>query len=153
MRAGASIPTPVQRLDTLILFASVFDVMTADSFLSSLPVLVVEDDMPTRKLLDAVVRRSGFDTRFASNGAEAIELMRTTIFAAVILDLMMPTVGGHDVIAFIAGNGVGVPVVVCSAASPSMLTGFDPTVVKAVVRKPFDVDEFMTIVRRVAIRA
>ena len=126
--------------------------MTSDPLLSSLPVLVVEDDGPTRKLLEAVVRRSGFDTRFAGNGAEAIEVLRTTIFAAVILDLMMPTVGGHDVVNFIAGTGVGVPVIVCSAASPAMLTGFDPAVVKAVVRKPFDVDEFMSTIRRIAIR-
>lgn len=124
--------------------------VSTDSSSLGLTVLVVEDDAPTRSLLNAVVRRAGFATQFAVNGAEAIQMLQSDRYAVVVLDLMMPSVGGHDVIHFIAGNELNVPVVVCSAASPSLLTGFDDSIVKGVIRKPFDVEELILLLRRVA---
>lgn len=112
--------------------------------------LVVDDDEPTRGLLRAVLGRSGYATEMASNGGDAIDLLRKKPYAAVILDMMMPRVGGPDVIEYLSTSGSPIPVVICSAAGPAALSGFDPAVVKAVVRKPFDVNEFMDAVTGVA---
>ena len=111
-----------------------------------LPILIVEDDEPTRALLEVVLRRSGHPSESAANGRGAIERLRQNDYAAVVLDLMMPEVGGHEVIAFLAADPRAIPVVVCSAAGPRALTGLDEKVVKAVVRKPFDVEEFLAAV-------
>ncbi len=119
---------------------------------TALPVLIVEDDDPTRKLLEAVLTRGGFTTSFATNGREAIRLLRTNDYAVVVLDIMMPEVGGHEVIEVITAESIPVPVVICSAAGPRVLTGFDPNVVKGVIRKPFDIEEFVTMVTSVARR-
>jgi CheY-like chemotaxis protein len=113
-------------------------------------ILVVEDDEPTQKLLQAVLRRCGYSSVVAGNGAEAIELLRINDYAAVVLDIMMPAVGGKDVLDFLAAAGKVVPVIVCSAAGPAALRDFDPRIVRAVVRKPFDVDQFVETVMRVA---
>lgn len=113
----------------------------------SLPVLVVDDDEPTQKLLQAVLRRAGFDTEFAGDGSRAINLLGSRDYVAVILDVMMPSVSGRAVVEFLSTSGRPVPVVICSAAGPAALLDFDPTIVKAVVRKPFDVEEFMSAVR------
>jgi CheY-like chemotaxis protein len=117
---------------------------------SALPILVVDDDLPTQKLLEALVRRCGFPSIIASNGGEAIEALRRTELAAVILDMMMPSVGGREVLDFLEARAMHVPVIVCSAAGPAALSGFNPEIVKAVVRKPFDVDQFFAAVTSVA---
>lgn len=117
---------------------------------TALPILIVEDDEPTRKLLGAVLTRSGFSTAFATNGREAMRLLRTTNYAAVVLDIMMPEVGGREVVELITAESIPVPVVICSAAGPRVLTGFDPNVVKGIIRKPFDIEEFVAMVTSVA---
>ncbi len=113
---------------------------------TELPVLIVDDDEPTQNLLRAVLRRSGYATDVAANGRQAIERLQTTAYAAVVLDLMMPEVAGAAVVEFLGRTQRPVPVIVCSAAGPAALSGFDPAVVKAIVRKPFDVDQFVATV-------
>jgi CheY-like chemotaxis protein len=116
---------------------------------SPLPLLVVDDDEPTRKLLEAVLRRGGHVAEYAANGARAIELLREKNYAAIVLDMMMPDVGGLAVLDYLATAERRIPVVICSAAGPRLLTGFDPAIVKAVVRKPFDVDELLATVKSI----
>lgn len=117
---------------------------------NALPILIVEDDGPTQTLLQALLRRGGFDTEVARNGLEGIERLQAHQYAAVVLDLMMPGVGGKDVIDYLSTAPDKVPVVICSAAGPAALTGFDPSLVKAIVRKPFDVDQFIAAVTAAA---
>jgi CheY-like chemotaxis protein len=117
---------------------------------TALPVLIVEDDEPTRKLLDAVLTRGGFSTAFATNGSEAMHLLRTNDYAVVVLDIMMPEVGGREVVEFITAESIPIPVVICSAAGPRVLTGFDTNVVKGIIRKPFDIEQFVAMVSNVA---
>lgn len=114
------------------------------------PILVVDDDDPTKKLVEALLQRHGYATVLASNGAEAIELLRTRTFAGIILDMMMPTVSGADVITFLAAESMRIPVIVCTAAPATKLAALDPAYVKAVIRKPFDIDDFIATVKAVA---
>ena len=70
----------------------------------------------------------------------------------IVLDVMMPDVSGRDVVEFIAAESIPIPVVICSAAGPKALAGFDTNVVKAIIRKPFDIEEFVKIVTTLASR-
>jgi DNA-binding response OmpR family regulator len=117
---------------------------------TALPVLVVDDDEPTLNLVRAVLQRCGYGIHVASNGSEAITLLRENDYAAIVLDMMMPHVGGPAVIAFLSSTSSPIPVLICSAAGPSALTGLDPTIVKAVIRKPFDIDELTAAVEWMA---
>lgn len=109
-------------------------------------ILVVDDDEPTQKLLQALLRRCGFTTDVAADGRQAIELLRSRQYAAVVLDIMMPSVGGGAVVDFLSAAESSTPVIICSAAGPAMLAAFSSHVVKAVVRKPFDVEQFATVI-------
>ncbi|HVG23501.1 MAG TPA: response regulator [Thermoanaerobaculia bacterium] len=111
-----------------------------------LPILIVDDDEPTQNLLRVVLRRHAYETDVAANGRDAIGLLQAKPFAAVVLDMMMPEVGGHEVIAFLGAREHHVPVIICTAAGPAVLTGVDPAVVKAIIRKPFDIDELVAAV-------
>ena len=109
-------------------------------------ILIVEDDPPTQMLLETLVQRYGYASETAPNGQVAIELLGRREFAAVILDLMMPNVGGAEVIDFLAEQDDPVPVILCTAAGPHRTSDFDARVVRAVVRKPFDIEALMKTV-------
>ena len=95
------------------------------------------------------MQRIDIGTSVAGNGAEAIDLLREKSFDAIILDLMMPTVGGHDVIAFVETQDKPTPVIVCTAAGPRATAEVTSSVVKAIFRKPFDIDELGGTVKNV----
>jgi two-component system, OmpR family, response regulator VanR len=114
------------------------------------PILIVDDDLPTQQLLTALMRRNGFSSVVAANGAEAIDVLATTDFGVIILDLMMPAVDGQAVIDFVSRERENVPVIVCTAAGPRRTDAIVSKVVRAVVRKPFDIDQLTTIVASLA---
>jgi DNA-binding response OmpR family regulator len=105
-------------------------------------VLVVEDDPAIRRLIEKLLGRHGIETEQARDGRVAIEKLREGRFAVILLDLMIPEASGYEVIEFIKKNGVTTPVVVVSAVSQQSLTKLDRNVVKLVISKPFDVEEF-----------
>jgi CheY-like chemotaxis protein len=107
------------------------------------PVLIVEDDPPTQMLLETLMQRYGFGSVTAGNGAAAIDQLAARDFTAVILDLMMPEVGGSDVIDYLARENRRLPVIVCTAAGLDKTGEFAPGVVGAVLRKPFDIEVLM----------
>ena len=110
-------------------------------------VLIVDDDLPTQKLLEAVMQRSGVETVVAPSGREAIEIIDArSDLACIVLDLMMPRVDGAAVIAHLQSTQRVVPVIVCTAMGPRHTPEFDAKIVRAVVRKPFDIEHLTSVV-------
>ena len=60
------------------------------------PVLVVDDDAPTRAFVAHVLGRVGMPTRLAASGIEALELAAKQRPAAVLLDISMPGISGYE---------------------------------------------------------
>jgi len=104
--------------------------------------LIVEDDPAIRKLVEKLLARKGIEIDTAHDGRQAIEKLRAGGYSVLVLDLMIPEVNGFEVIDFVKKNKIGVPIVVVSAVSHQALTKLDLDVVKVVISKPFDVDEF-----------
>jgi CheY-like chemotaxis protein len=65
---------------------------------------VVEDDSHVRKTLQIALLQGGYDVREAENGEEAIKTIQHTtvdqMVDVIICDLLMPKMGGKDVIPF-----------------------------------------------------
>jgi two-component system KDP operon response regulator KdpE len=59
-------------------------------------VLVVDDEVSIRRALHATLRKLGFKTIEAARGEEALSLMRTNSFDAVLLDINMPGMTGIE---------------------------------------------------------
>ncbi|HEX8252050.1 MAG TPA: response regulator [Thermoanaerobaculia bacterium] len=114
------------------------------------PILVVDDDLPTQLLVKALLARYGYSVELASDGARAIALLRDRDYSAITLDLMMPGVDGHSVIAHLRETNRRIPVIVCTAAGTPITDALDPSVVKAVLRKPFDIEQFVGTVSGLA---
>ena len=104
--------------------------------------LVVEDDPAIRRLVEKLLRRHAIDIDTAADGRTAIDKLRTNRYSVLVLDLMVPEMNGFDVIDHIKTEGYPIPVAVVSAVSQQALTKLDLDVVKVVISKPFDVDEF-----------
>jgi len=104
--------------------------------------LVVEDDPAIRKLVEKLLTRRGIAIDTAADGRHAIERLAANTYSVIVLDLMMPGVNGFEIIDYVKRNGLDVPVAVVSAVSQQALTKLDLDIVKLVISKPFDVDEF-----------
>ena len=104
--------------------------------------LIVEDDPAIRRLVEKLLRRHNIDIDTAADGRTAIDKLRTNTYSVMVLDLMVPELNGFDVIDHIKREGTTIPVAVVSAVSQQALTKLDLDVVKVVISKPFDVDEF-----------
>lgn len=61
-------------------------------------ILIVDDDSELRSNLSEILRGKGYHTDEASSGKDAIEKAASDEFDVVLLDLMMPKIGGMDVL-------------------------------------------------------
>jgi two-component system NtrC family sensor kinase len=61
-------------------------------------ILVVDDDGATRDTLAVILRREGYDARFAENGTEALGLLDVLAFDVAFVDVKMPGVDGPDLL-------------------------------------------------------
>ncbi len=59
-------------------------------------VLVVDDDLAGRALLEAVFSAHGFETESAANGAEALEKARDEHMDLLVTDVLMPQMDGYQ---------------------------------------------------------
>lgn len=61
-------------------------------------ILVVDDEMPIRKLVCRVLEKGGYQTLMAETGSEAVELFsrKQNEIAAVVLDIVMPEMNGIE---------------------------------------------------------
>jgi len=109
----------------------------------------VDDDKAIRSLITAVLSRKGYSVETARNGEEALEVIAGKTFEVIILDLMMPKVDGFEVIEHLtrtAPEQLKRCVIVLTAVASKDLRKLDGSRVFRVLRKPFDLDELLSVV-------
>jgi signal transduction histidine kinase/DNA-binding response OmpR family regulator len=81
------------------------------------PVLVVEDDPPTRDVIRRTLEGDGWQVREAHNGRVALAAVASQVPDLILLDLMMPEMDGFEFVAELRRNEAWrrVPVVVVTA--------------------------------------
>jgi DNA-binding response OmpR family regulator len=67
-------------------------------------ILCADDDEDILSLVALRLRRAGYDVVQAHDGGEALELARSRRPAVAILDVMMPRLTGHEVLAAIRAD-------------------------------------------------
>jgi DNA-binding response OmpR family regulator len=110
--------------------------------------LICEDDPAIRTLVQAVVKREGFDVDAARDGKSGLEKMESGCYNLVVLDLMMPDVDGYGVMEFMKNRQPEslTRVIVMSAARDPRLKDF-PAPICTLLPKPFDIDQLVVAVR------
>ena len=78
-------------------------------------IMVVEDDVNTRRLMCAVLERYGYNPIPATDGVDALEQMEKKHVDLVILDIMMPRMDGYEFTKEIRDGGSDLPILMVTA--------------------------------------
>ncbi len=112
-------------------------------------ILVIDDDLAIRVLLQAVLRRMRFEVELAEDGAVGLEKVKQNgSFDLILLDLMMPRVNGYEFIDRItADQGNNRPhIIVFTAAGKRGVEKIPPDAVCNSILKPFDLEKFIEMI-------
>lgn len=100
-------------------------------------VLLVDDDESLLDLMEHVVKKEGYRTERAEDGLEALAKVEALKPDAIVLDFMLPSMGGYEALRELQARGFGdIPVFVVTGRA------MDAKSVEAVRREP-NVKEFL----------
>jgi len=107
-------------------------------------ILIVDDDSRILALLKQFLNKHDFLVSTASSALEAEELLKTTIYDLIILDVMLPSVTGLDFATTIREAGNNIPIVMLTALSEAddRVKGLE-TGASDYVTKPFEPRELL----------
>ena len=110
-------------------------------------VLVVDDESNMRFLTRMILESVGYTVIEAPHGAAALERAKETRPDLVVTDLMMPVMGGHELVERLRADPetAAIPIVVLSANSASVRTTAD-----FVLGKPFEPELLIETARTLA---
>ena len=113
-------------------------------------ILVIDDDLAIRVLLQAVLKRMKFDVELAEDGAVGLEkLHANSNFDLILLDLMMPRVNGYEFIERVAEEFPDNKphIIVFTAAGKRGVEKIPADAVCNAILKPFDLEKFIEMIR------
>jgi DNA-binding response OmpR family regulator len=120
-----------------------------------LRVLVADDESALRALIKTNLQFEGFDTLTASNGEEALQVIRDEQPDIVLLDIMMPIMDGLTVLTELAREEhrrTRVILVTAKTSTESQLQGWELGC-DDYLTKPFDLDVLIERIRTVVERS
>ena len=97
-------------------------------------ILVVDDEPNVRFLVRMILEGAGYAVVEASHGGDALECAKESRPGLVVTDLMMPVMGGRELIERLRADPdtAAIPIVVLSTSAGSLTTSAD-----IVLGKPF----------------
>ena len=115
------------------------------------PILVVEDDNPTREMIVRMVEREGWPVRTAEHGEAALAQLATFTPSLVLLDLLMPGLDGFAVLRMMretpAWREIPVVVVTSLDLSPDTRLLLDQQAQKVLKKGSYSREELLREVR------
>jgi len=117
-------------------------------------VLVVDDDPQLREALSRALELDGYDVSTASNGVKALDAISTDRPDVMVLDVMMPYVGGLDVCRTLRDRKDRLPILVLTARDEvgDRVAGLDAGA-DDYLTKPFALEELRARLRALLRRA
>ncbi len=77
-------------------------------------ILMIEDDKAFAKSLELYLKSDGFEVEVASEGEDGLDLGRIYEYNAILLDLGLPDISGHQVLRQLRDAKISTPVVILS---------------------------------------
>ncbi|MGE5632052.1 MAG: response regulator [Caulobacteraceae bacterium] len=115
-------------------------------------VLVVDDTKNIRMLLTTCLEIEDYHVDTASNGREALKMLRTNEYDMVFLDIKLPEISGTEVLRNIRSAGNNTPVIIMTAFA-TVKNAVECTKLGAVhyLQKPFTADKVRAILNSLMI--
>jgi len=114
-------------------------------------VLLAEDDGMVRSLTERFLKKAGYSVLLARDGAEAVAMFEANAcrISAVLLDVVMPRMGGFEAYARIRAWNADMPILFASGFSGYETTA-TPELIRGVnfLQKPYDQNELITAIRQ-----
>jgi len=105
-------------------------------------ILVAEDEKDIRELIGFSLKLAGHDVRLATNGQQAIGLVKELVPDLILMDLRMPVLGGREAAAIIRldPQSSHIPIVYLTARDKDLLSSEDIPDDSEFIAKPFSID-------------
>nr|WP_220386730.1 response regulator [Frankia sp. ArI3] len=116
-------------------------------------VLVVDDDAVIRQLVVVNLELEGFEVHTAVDGVDALEMVRAVDPQVITLDIMMPRMNGWDVAAHLREDPstADIKLIMLTARAQEADVKRGARIgVDYYLTKPFDPDELITVVQKLA---
>ena len=119
-------------------------------------ILIVEDEQDIRDLLIFNLQKEGFKVDSVDNGDSALSLIRKSNFDLVLLDLMLPGIGGFDLVRILKNDKetLKTPILILSAK------GEESDIVKGLelgaddyMTKPFSIKVLIARINKILIKS
>lgn len=117
-------------------------------------ILVIEDNADFQELLKLALEAEGYRVSTAPNGQAGLEILAREPADVVITDIFMPGKEGIETIAELRKQAPQVRIIAMSGRPSN--TDFDPLSIaaelgaSATLKKPFELDELLAAVRKLA---
>jgi two-component system alkaline phosphatase synthesis response regulator PhoP len=109
-------------------------------------ILIVDDNESARRSLRFIFSKKGYEVESAETGQEAIEKAQGGFFDLVILDIMLPDIGGIEICQHLRSRPetIHLPIIMLSGRSlvPDKIRGLKAGA-DEYVTKPVDLDEMV----------
>ncbi len=115
----------------------------------SFSILVVDDEEGIRSMISEVLRLEGYDCITAKDGEEAYKAICSQKIDAVISDIMMPELGGLDLLDKVKDRNPLLPhLALISGFTEASLADVYDKGAEAFLAKPFEIRSLVNLVRR-----
>ena len=112
-------------------------------------ILVVDDELNMRLVLKALLNKEGYDVATASDGVEALKVLKSGGVGVVVTDLKMPKLDGVGLLERVIRDYLSTPVIIITAHG-TIATAVDALKKGAFdyITKPFERDELKNIIHK-----
>ncbi|MFO7612808.1 MAG: response regulator transcription factor [Clostridia bacterium] len=112
--------------------------------------LLVEDEKNLAGALSGILKKEGYDTDVSFDGSNGLDNALSGIYDVIILDRMLPSMNGIDVLKEIRRAGLSTPVILLTAidGAGERITGLDAGA-DDYLAKPFSTGELLARIRSV----
>ncbi len=114
-------------------------------------ILIAEDELLMLKALEFKLKKDGYVVDAVSDGKNAMEMVKANAYDLILTDIMMPFIGGMEILSYIKNNPdtKNTPVIILSAV------GLESTVLEGFalgaddfIYKPFNLNELSVRIKK-----
>ncbi len=112
-------------------------------------VLIVDDDLIIRQMLETFLQNQGMEVISATDGKAALTILEKEKFDIILTDLMMPNMSGIELMQEASSKGINPPFIIMTAFG-TIQTAVEAMRIGAFdyITKPFNLNELIIIINR-----